>query len=989
MAVEAITRYSKGKNLNFSQYELREVTVKAALVLADEDEADVTITLRPYAESTREYSPSWFEFRVCSWNADREWLEHCRGLIRANLPKKPAVSNAEELEKSRVNAKVQECLSQADVAVPSANMYTALEKLGAGYGPAFQGMDKIMSSASRSYAQITVPDTAKVMPKEYQLPMVLHPGFFDTFIQMMWPLHGAGRIADAKTLSMPTMVHKLTISTAMPCTAGGQSNVYGFGTRGGDNEVSLYDIFALDPVTGEKVIDMEGLVMTPLREDDLGGNDFENKLSFKLDWKSLDELAVEKAEAEKAAEQAEAEKAEKEGKEKPKPAEKPAKPVIEGKPARKESIEIVELGKDQSPIAEELPKALANVFTLSSTVAITPLSELKSAEGKTIILLETGEETLRTIDAKAFEQLRTLLLSASKVLWVYRRANPDSQMSVGLARTVRSETSASVVTLGIELGIGTHHNLEQSGKKVVEVFDLLWPAVEGIEPSPESEFKIAGSEILVPRVYQDDDTDLFVFHETHENATAVQPYVQPGRRFKVEIGAFGQLDTLYFADDKEIAATPLADDEIEIEVKATGTNFKDVVVSMGQLAQPYIGIECSGIVSSIGKNVKGLHVGQRVMAMPEGAYSTYARSRATSAYPIPSDISFEAAASMPVVFCTAYYGLFTLANLKAGERVLVHAGAGGVGQASIMLAQTIGADIFVTVGSPDKKQFLQKTYGIPDNRILSSRDASFAPAIKELTGGKGVDVVLNSLAGDLLRESWGVLAPFGRFIEIGKADITKNTRLDMAPYEWNIMFASVDLTKVAQFKPALMRELYGHVSNLTTEGQIKPISPITTFPISQLEQAFRTLQSGKNIGKVVVVPHAEDEVKAVTTKTASDMLPANATYVLIGGTGGLGRNMAKWLSSKGARNIVLVSRSGSANQNVHALISELAAEGTKVVVESCDVASTASVNTLIGEKLKHLPPIHGVVHGAMVLRVSVIWKSKPKAFFFTNKAYRV
>ena len=595
---------------------------------------------------------------------------------------------------------------------------------------------------------------------------------------------------------------------------------------------------------------------------------------------------------------------------------------------------------------------------------------MKSAEGKTIILLETGELTLRTVDQTTFEQIRKLLLSASKLLWVYRRANPDSQMTVGLARTVRSETSANLVTVGIELGIGTHHNIEDSSKKVVEVLDLVWPAVEGVEPSADSEFKIVNGETSVPRVYQDDDTDTYVFHETHNNATSLQPYVQPGRRFKIEVGAFGQLDTLYFADDKEIEATPLADDEIEIEVKATGVNFKDIVVTMGQLAQPYIGIECSGIVSSVGKGVKGLHVGQRVMAMPEGAYSTYARSRATSAYPIPSDVSFEQAASMPVVFCTAYYGLFTLANLKAGERVLVHAGAGGVGQASIMLAKTVGADIFVTVGSPDKKKFLQATYGIPDNRILSSRDASFAPAIRELTGGKGVDVVLNSLAGDLLRESWGTLAPFGRFIEIGKADITKNTRLDMAPYEWNIMFASVDLTKVAQFKPALTRELYSHVSNLITEGQIKPIQPVTVFPISQLEQAFRTLQSGRNIGKVVIVPRAEDEVKAVTTKTKPDMLPANATYLLIGGTGGLGRNMAKWLSSKGARNVVLVSRSGSANQNVRDLITDLAAEGTKVVVESCDVGNAASVDALVHDKLKGLPPIHGVIQAAMVLRVS-------------------
>lgn len=152
-------------------------------------------------------------------------------------------------------------------------------------------------------------------------------------------------------------------------------------------------------------------------------------------------------------------------------------------------------------------------------------------------------------------------------------------------------------------------------------------------------------------------------------------------------------------------------------------------------------------------------------------------------------------------------------------------------------------------------------YSLPANRILYSRDTSFASAVRALTEDEGVDVVLNSLAGDLLRESWNCLAPFGRFIEIGKADITKNTRLEMLPFENNVAFASVDLTKVAQKRPKLMRRLLSDVSRLITDGSVRPISPVIVYPISEIQLAFRTLQAGKNTGKIVVVPREGCEVK--------------------------------------------------------------------------------------------------------------------------------
>ena len=286
-------------------------------------------------------------------------------------------------------------------------------------------------------------------------------------------------------------------------------------------------------------------------------------------------------------------------------------------------------------------------------------------------------------------------------------------------------------------------------------------------------------------------------------------------------------------------------------------------------------------------------------------------------------MGFETACTVPVVFCTAYYALIDLGRLEANEKVLIHAAAGGVGQAAIMLARLIGAEIYATVGSISKKQMIMEQYSIPENQIFYSRDNSFGPAIRRETNGKGVDVIVNSLAADSLRESWECLAHFGRFIEIGKRDILNNTRLEMAKFEHNTTFSSVDLTALAAEKPLLMQRLLSNVLSLFTEGKIRPIQPITVYPVSETESAFRLLQSGKAMGKLVVVPNQGDQVKATANRRPRNLLSADATYIIIGGTGGLGRSIARWMAAHGARHLVLVSRSGGASSKVQELVYSL------------------------------------------------------------------
>ncbi|CAI7598063.1 unnamed protein product [Penicillium discolor] len=962
MAIEAARRRAEQADIQISQFELREVIVGSALVLSDDTDAETTITLRPYAEGTRGSSDIWDEFRVCSWTSKRGWTEHCTGQVRARSDPKQqaaAISSPFETQTTYTNAQIARIQNSATNYLDMSHMYQVLSDLGAGYGPIFQDIDNCYSSPHHSFGDLHVRDTRSVMPKGFEPPLTIHPSFLDGLLHFAWPLlgQGLGRM-DLDTLYMPTMIKRVIVGLNVPTTAGAYLKGYCSGSPSLPYpEPTKFDLFATQDGSSEPVITIDGLVMTPLRNPDTHREDT-RKLCYKVDWHPLTEVenavegdiqdpngCVESHDHTCTSEDANTNGNTEQG-----------NTHANGNSIKpKHNLFMTHLGKADG-IADKLKNSLSDAYGWQ--VSVRTFGKMDFSQ-KHLVILQTGASSLRHLTEDIFEGLKNALLNAQTVLWVYRTDSPDAQMTVGLTRTLRSETLARIATLGLAPG-----DIEYPEKPIQTAISALWPT-DGTEPSKDLEFKSKGSELFVQRVIEDDVANNFVHNETHDMTISTQPFSQPGRRFKVQIGNPGALDSLYFIDDNPI---PLGEDQIEIQVKASGLNFKDIVVSMGQLAQSYIGIECSGVVSNVGSNVKNFKVGQRVMAMSEGCFSTYARCSATSAAEIPADMSFEIAATVPVVFCTAYYSLFDLGQLQAGERVLIHAGAGGVGQAAIMLAQMIGAEIFVTVGSIEKKQLLMAQYGIPEDRIFYSRDASFARGIRRATGQVGVDVIVNSLAGDLLRETWECLAPFGRFVEIGKADITKNTRLDMQPFEHNVTFSSVDLTKVGKFKPQLMKHLLGDVCRLISEGSVHPVLPLSIYRISDIEKAFRTLQIGKSMGKIVVVPHEGDQVKAVAPKTSSTLLRPDASYILIGGTGGLGRSIAKWMSSKGAKNIVLVSRRAAINDKVQALIDTLALHEVHIIVKACDVSSQESVEALVKEEMKDLPPIRGVIHGSMVLR---------------------
>ena len=322
----------------------------------------------------------------------------------------------------------------------------------------------------------------------------------------------------------------------------------------------------------------------------------------------------------------------------------------------------------------------------------------------------------------------------------------------------------------------------------------------------------------------------------------------------LKIGTLGLLDTFYFAED-ETSRNCLKLEDTQIQVKASALNFRDVMVALGKIPYEFFGYNCAGVITAIGDDVSDLAVGDRVYAFSPAVFVTVVRCAASCIVRIPETTNFDDTASLSVRCITVYHSLVNVAGLCKGETILIHAAAGGVGQAAIMLSQSIDAEIFATVENARKKEFIMSRYGFRKNHIFFSRDVSFETDIIDITRERGVDVALNSLSGDALRATWRCLAHFRRFVELGRSDIVANNNLEMQPFIHNRTYAAVDLLALSyNEKPALMKDLLRKSIDLHFKGVFRPVSPIVVFPYSKMETAFRTIQSGDSMGKIVLRP---------------------------------------------------------------------------------------------------------------------------------------
>jgi acyl transferase domain-containing protein/NADPH:quinone reductase-like Zn-dependent oxidoreductase/SAM-dependent methyltransferase/aryl carrier-like protein len=525
--------------------------------------------------------------------------------------------------------------------------------------------------------------------------------------------------------------------------------------------------------------------------------------------------------------------------------------------------------------------------------------------------------------------------------------NPDHAALWGLIRVISNEHPS----LGCRL-IDLHADFsrDQAG---------VWLAEELLRPDDETEVQLHNAMRYLNREHMASLADISA--ESSPKMDSLQ------QAFRLDFLPQGGLDSLHLRSIERIAPGP---NQVEIRIHAAGLNFRDVLWAMGMLPEeavekgfsgPTIGMECAGEIVRAGAG-SGYSVGDRVIAFASSCFASHVTTDAGSVASISNSIDFEEAATIPITFLTAYYALEHLARLAPGETVLIHGAAGGVGLAAVQIAKLKGAVVIGTAGSPAKRGVLQMM-GV--DHVLNSRSLEFADEVMKLTGGVGVDVVLNSLAGEAITKGLQVLRPFGRFLEIGKRDLYANSRIGLRPFRQNLSYFGIDADTLLIERPDLGRHIFRTVTSLFETGQLRPI-PFQTTPISRAAEAFRAMQQSRHVGKLVITMKGElpNLLPVVRSKTS---FRADATYLVTGGLGGFGLATAQWLVSEGARSIALMGRRGVVTDEARDGIAFMEKAGALVRTFAADVSIAASVKDVVATIRKEMPPLCGVIHSAAVI----------------------
>ncbi|MHA3022102.1 sulfolipid-1 biosynthesis phthioceranic/hydroxyphthioceranic acid synthase [Mycobacterium sp. BMJ-28] len=448
-----------------------------------------------------------------------------------------------------------------------------------------------------------------------------------------------------------------------------------------------------------------------------------------------------------------------------------------------------------------------------------------------------------------------------------------------------------------------------------------------------------------------------------ERRTAV---VNPARDgLRLQIRTPGDIETLELSAFERVAPGP---GQIEVAVTASNLNFADVLIAFGRYPsfegrQPKLGGDFAGVVTAVGPGVVGHKVGDRVGGLSaDGTWATFVTCDANLAVTLPPGLPTNRAAAVPSAHATAWYGLHDLARISAGDKVLIHSGTGGVGQAAIAIARAAGAEIFATAGSEARRELLR---GMGIEHVYDSRSIEFAERIRRDTDGYGVDIVLNSLTGAAQRAGLELLSFGGRFVEIGKRDIYGDTRMGLFPFRRNLSFYAVDLALLSLTNPDTVHRLLEICYQQIADG-VLPLPETTHYPLQDGATAIRVMGAAEHTGKLVLdIPHG-GQITAVVPPEEAQALRSDGAYVITGGLGGLGLFLAEKMGTAGVGRIVLNGRSAP-SQYAQDVIERIRRGGTEVEVSLGDIAEPETADRLVVAACATGLPLRGVLHGAAVV----------------------
>ncbi|OTA60261.1 polyketide synthase-like protein [Hypoxylon sp. EC38] len=659
-----------------------------------------------------------------------------------------------------------------------------------------------------------------------------------------------------------------------------------------------------------------------------------------------------------------------------------------------------------SPYAEELISCLKTTLRKVGGVAqvnSVQLSGIRTMEihEKTICisLLETEAEFLATMNQENMDLLRSITNVVTDLLWITGanilgspgQADPNLTLAGGLSRTLMLEQPSLRFSI---VDVGYTRYLKQDVRLICE---NLIRALVPLHDMDDKEFVHRDGLLYISRFGPDQTLNSLFRRKLGMEDRLRKSKLESAGLAQFSVDKIGHPDTIHF---KKLHERPveLPAGFVDVAVKAVGLNAKDVY-TLGGYIQTRMGTtacEFSGVVRAVARDVTHVKPGDRVVVMYPTHFKTIERVPSWVVHKLLPSEGYRVMATISVAYSTALYALHDRAHLRKGESVLIHAGAGALGFAAISIAQSAGATIFATVGSQAKKDFLVTEFGLKDTHIFSSRDATFVDGVMEMTEGRGVDVVINSLVGDLLHASWECVANFGRFVEVGKRELVNAGRLNMNGFLRNATFTAFDMEEmilsddqfhqglVSSHKEQILRQFMRdrkmqEALDCYRSRHIK-LPPMTVFDVADIGRAYRYFSTKERVGKVVISLENPDSLVQVSEPKYSTIFDPEKVYLLVGCLGGLGRSLSRWMLARGARSFVFLGRSGSDRPNAQKLVSRLRSAGASVVVVKGDVAIASDVANAVEACITTGKRIGGVIQGAMGLKEAIFSQMSNEAW---------
>ncbi|KAI4621629.1 Type I Iterative PKS [Alternaria sp. BMP 0032] len=603
-----------------------------------------------------------------------------------------------------------------------------------------------------------------------------------------------------------------------------------------------------------------------------------------------------------------------------------------------------------------------------SAPSVETLDEVEADSDRVLIMaLDHGTPFIDTMDRGAFEKLRSLLLRSKGILWLSFGGAVDDEdprfaQVTGLLRTLRREDpSTRYVRLACEppqQSLPTETIL-----MLAHVFKQSFDYSTSENVNIDWEYAAKDQNLYVPRIYPDFEQDRAA--SGGAKPLQLQEFSYSGKSLVLQPSDSGTFGAESCFVDTSDATDGLPCGFVEIEPKAFGLNIVGASEENESVAH-----ESSGIIRNLGPDTRdsGLRVGDRVCGIFKGPISNAGRAHWTNVVKVSDKLTWEEAASTPYAYTTACLALRDIARLQKHERVLLHFGTAGVGQAALALAENIGAEIFVTYGTDEERRVLLEDYNIAPSHILQDEAASLVSAIMSQTNSEGVDVTLSSVTGPLLKASWECTAPFGRFVQIGKADTEKAKHLDMSPFGRGVSMTGLDTLQYSEMRGAMFHRALANSIELLQHKEARPATPLKVFKLAEIHEALQYIRGGSYVGSVVVMPRPGDEVHVIPKAETSLGLDApDATFMIVGGLGGIGLATASWMLEQGVKNLLIVSRNAVAHPKGLALVDQGQEHGCNVHLRNCDIADEGAVCSLLADVKAELPPIRGVLQIAAIL----------------------